>query len=32
VSIATVRTQLRSLFDKAGVSSQAELVKRLQRI
>jgi DNA-binding CsgD family transcriptional regulator/PAS domain-containing protein len=29
VSLPTVRTQLRSLFNKAGVGGQAELVKRL---
>jgi DNA-binding CsgD family transcriptional regulator/PAS domain-containing protein len=32
VSLPTVRTQLRSLFDKAGVGGQAELVKRLGRM
>jgi DNA-binding CsgD family transcriptional regulator/PAS domain-containing protein len=32
VSLPTVRTQLRSLFDKSGVSSQAELIKLLGRI
>jgi DNA-binding CsgD family transcriptional regulator len=32
VSLATVRTQLRSLFDKADVGGQAELVKRLGRM
>jgi len=32
VSLATVRTQLRSLFDKAGVSGQAELIRRLGRL
>lgn len=32
VSLPTVRTQLRSLFDKAGAGGQAELIKRLGRI
>jgi len=32
VSLPTVRTQLRSLFEKAAVSGQAELIKRLGRM
>jgi len=32
VSMPTVRTQLRSLFAKTGVTGQAELVKLLGRL